>query len=66
MQYHTELTPVTISEWANVPAYSCALDQTLGAGALPRFDAEAKSHMPSFNRDSERLYQNFMKLVRTR
>ena len=66
MQYHTELTGVTVSEWGDVPAYSCALDQTLGAGALPRLDAEAKRHMAKFNRDSERLYTNFIKLIRSK
>jgi GMP synthase-like glutamine amidotransferase len=61
MQYHTELTPATVSEWGRVPAYACALDQTLGQGALPQFDAEARRHMADFNRDSKRLYENFMK-----
>ncbi|HTO85578.1 MAG TPA: type 1 glutamine amidotransferase [Methylomirabilota bacterium] len=60
MQYHTELTPMTVGEWGEVPAYACALDQTLGPGALPRFDAEARRHMADFNRDSRRLYDNFM------
>ena len=61
MQYHTELTPATVAEWGEVPAYACALDQTLGQGALPRFDAEARRHMAAFNRDSRRVYDNFMK-----
>jgi GMP synthase-like glutamine amidotransferase len=61
MQYHTELTPATVGEWSRVPAYACALDQTLGPGALPRFDAEAQRHMADFNRDSRRVYDNFMK-----
>lgn len=63
LQYHTELTPATVDEWSKVPAYACALDQTLGAGALPRLDAEARRHMADFNRDSRRLYDNFMQLT---
>lgn len=61
MQYHTELTPATVGEWSRVPAYAGALDRTLGPGALPRFDAEAQRHMADFNRDSRRVYDNFMK-----
>ena len=61
MQYHTELTPTTVGEWSHVPAYACALDQTLGPGALPRIDAAARRYMADFNRDSRRLYDNFMK-----
>lgn len=60
MQYHTELTPETVSEWGLVPAYSSALEQTLGPGALPRLDAEVRTHMADFSRDSKRLYDNFM------
>jgi GMP synthase-like glutamine amidotransferase len=63
MQYHTELTPSTVDEWSRVPAYACSLDQTLGAGALPRLDGEARRHMADFNRDSRRLYDNFMALT---
>jgi GMP synthase-like glutamine amidotransferase len=62
LQYHTELTPQTVAQWGDVPAYSCSLDQTLGQGALPRLDADAKRHMADFNRDSRRLYDNFMRV----
>jgi GMP synthase-like glutamine amidotransferase len=60
MQYHTELTPATVGEWSRVPAYASSLDRTLGPGALPRIDAEAQRHMADFNRDSRRVYDNFM------
>lgn len=60
MQYHTELTPATVAEWADIPAYSCALDATLGAGAAARLDAEARRHMADFNRGSRQIYDNFM------
>jgi GMP synthase-like glutamine amidotransferase len=63
LQYHTELTQGTVAEWSRVPAYACSLDRTLGAGALPRFEGEARRHMGDFNRDSRRLYDNFMTLT---
>ena len=63
IQYHVELTRATVGEWADVPAYACALDQTLGEGALARLEAEALDHMPAFNADARRLYDNFMSLV---
>jgi GMP synthase-like glutamine amidotransferase len=62
-QYHTELTQSTVDEWSRIPAYACSLDRTLGAGALPRLDGEARRHMADFNRDSRRLYDNFMTLT---
>ena len=63
MQYHCEILPRTVSDWAAIPAYACALDATLGTGAMPRLDAAAAAAMPEFNRDARRLYRNFMKVA---
>ena len=64
MQYHCEILPQTVSDWAAIPAYACALDATLGAGAMPRLDTAATAAMPDFNRDARQLYRNFMKVAR--
>jgi GMP synthase-like glutamine amidotransferase len=66
LQCHTELTTRTVGEWGEVPAYACALDETLGEGALARLDAEATNKMPDFARNSRRLYENFMTLLQPR
>jgi GMP synthase-like glutamine amidotransferase len=66
LQCHTELTAVTVSEWGEVPAYACALDETLGRGSLGRLDHEAREKMPNLARDSRRLYDNFMGIIRKR
>lgn len=66
LQYHTELTMKTVGEWGEVPAYACALDETLGEGALARLDVEATNKMPDFAKDSRRLYDNFMNLLKAR
>jgi GMP synthase-like glutamine amidotransferase len=66
LQCHTELTARTVGEWGEVPAYACALDETLGQGALARLDAEATNKMPDFARNSRRLYDNFMNLLKAR
>lgn len=62
-QYHVELTEDTVPEWGAVPAYSAALDAALGPGALDDFQQTALRHLPSFNRDARRMYENFRKLV---
>ena len=66
IQYHVEQTPATVGEWGAVPAYSQSLERVLGPGSLGRLDAEAARHMPSFNRDARRLYDNFIAAVRGR
>ena len=40
VQFHVEVTPEMAREWAQVPAYVAALEQTLGAGAAPGLFAE--------------------------
>lgn len=64
VQYHVEITADTVAEWGAVPAYQCALDQTLGAGALAGFEQAAAQHMRDFNQHARRLYDNFMALAR--
>jgi GMP synthase-like glutamine amidotransferase len=64
MQYHCEILPQTVSDWAVIPTYACALDAALGAGAMPKLQAEATEAMPGFNRDARRLYRNFMRATR--
>ena len=66
LQYHVELTPTTVSDWGDVPAYQDSLERALGPDGLAPFAAETARHMPSFNRNARILYDNFMALVRSR
>ena len=61
MQYHVEVEPDTVSTWSQVPAYRQALINTLGEEALPTMLADATDQLPAFMRNSEMLYNNFMR-----
>lgn len=63
MQYHVEVEPGTVRNWAQVPAYRSALEKTLGTGGLDRLDSEAAANMDAFVSNAERLYRNFMRLA---
>ena len=63
IQYHVELTPTTVDDWAAIPEYAASLEQTLGPGALAGFKAETEARMADFNRDARRLYENFMAML---
>ena len=65
IQFHVEQTLQTVPEWAEVPAYRDALEQTLGPGALEAFESEVAENLPEFNADAERLYRNFLDLCAT-
>ncbi|MEA2781816.1 MAG: hypothetical protein QOK29_3360 [Rhodospirillaceae bacterium] len=64
MQYHCELLPRTVADWAGIPAYAYALEASLGEGAMPKLQAAATANMDAFNRDARRIYRNFMGLAR--
>lgn len=64
IQYHVELTAQTVREWGDIPAYACSLDSVLGSGALAGLDAKAASHMPGFNANARKLYDNWMRVAR--
>lgn len=59
VQYHMEITPNTVSEWGEIPAYKSALEKQLGKNALENINAEAKAHISDMNRHSRLLYENW-------
>ena len=63
IQFHIEVRPDTLQQWSKVPAYQQALENTLGAGALAEFDAQAQRYMPAMNALCEELYQRFKSFV---
>lgn len=63
LQCHIELLSHTVADWAQVPAYACALDAALGAGSMQRLEAQAQQLMPDFNRTARRIYDNFMQIA---
>lgn len=63
MQFHVEVEPDTVSNWAAIPAYHAALVDTLGADGLGMFQAETDQNMPKFLQNSERVFENFLKTM---
>ena len=53
----------TVSQWGCVPEYEKALEDTLGKGALQKFDQIAKENMRLMNFNAENLYENFKKIL---
>ena len=63
IQFHIEIKNDTVSQWGCVPEYEKALNDSLGEGALNKFDKEAQSCMSSMNTNAEQLYNNFKSLL---
>ena len=65
IQGHAEVTPATVDEWAQIPAYAQALERTLGSDAVPAFKASCAAAMPSFTRTANSVFLGFLDLVRS-
>ena len=63
IQFHIEIKNDTVSQWGCVPEYEKALNDTLGEGALNKFEKEAQSCMSSMNTNAEQIYNNFKSLL---
>ena len=59
IQFHIEIKNTTVNDWGCVPEYKSALENQFGAGALNKFDEEAKIHMKTMNNYSKILYSKF-------
>lgn len=63
LQCHVEITPDTVPEWAAIPEYAMALEKLMGAGASTALEATVEKQLPSFRRNAEMLYRNYMKII---
>ena len=63
IQFHVEIKKETVSQWGCVPEYEKALNDTLGDGALAKFDSQAQIFMEDMNLNATNLYKQFKKLI---
>jgi GMP synthase-like glutamine amidotransferase len=59
MQYHVELEPDTVDNWAEVPAYHEALMNSIGEDGFARMQQDAAANMDDFTAAARRIYRNF-------
>jgi GMP synthase-like glutamine amidotransferase len=65
LQYHVEVGPTTVADWAAVPAYASALETVLGPGAVESFKAAVDAARPALAADARRIYDGFMRAARS-
>ncbi len=64
MQYHVEVEPDTVANWAQVPAYYQALINTLGEEAYDVLEQDAAENSQNFLSAAETIFNNFMRIVK--
>jgi GMP synthase-like glutamine amidotransferase len=62
IQFHMEVTPEMVDEWAEVPAYRDSLAATLGEERGAEFLAEAKDRAEELRPGAKRLFSNWLDL----
>ncbi len=60
VQFHLEVSAEMAREWANVPAYSEALERVLGPGALPRLIAELETQAESMRSRARAMFERWL------
>ena len=62
-QFHVEIEPETVKNWAGISAYKEALEKAMGDGAVARLDQECAMKMKQFNEMAARLYANWVSRI---
>jgi len=62
LQFHVEQTEKTVPQWSCVPEYKLALEETLGDGALEKFEKNINNNLIDFNKKAEQIYNNFLQV----
>ena len=63
LQFHVEQTNETVPQWACVPEYKSALENTLGVNALEKFKKDVEMNLKQFNNSARTIYDNFKKII---
>ena len=63
LQFHVEQTNETVPQWACVPEYKAALENTLGQNALEKFKKDVEENLSIFNNSAKIIYNNFKNII---
>jgi GMP synthase-like glutamine amidotransferase len=63
LQFHVEQTNKTVPQWACVPEYKSALENTLGLDALEKFKNDVEKNLKNFNSSARIIYENFKEII---
>jgi GMP synthase-like glutamine amidotransferase len=66
LQFHSEVTDVTVGDWIQIPAYRSDLEVTLGSTGSDDLKQAVSQHLPVMNREAKIMFNNFLKIVKDR
>jgi GMP synthase-like glutamine amidotransferase len=63
LQFHSEVTEVTVEEWVQIPTYRIDLETALGATGCDHLKQTVAAHLPIMNQQAKIVFDNFLKIV---
>lgn len=66
LQFHSEVTDLTVEDWIKIPAYRTDLEITLGATGADELKQAVSQNLIGMNRDAKIVFNNFLKIVEGR
>ena len=63
IQFHIEMTPTTVAEWAAVPEYAASMDRAMGPTRAQGLQAELATHLPAFNAMARQINDNLFRAI---
>jgi GMP synthase-like glutamine amidotransferase len=66
VQFHLEVSPELVREWAAVPAYAAALERVLGPGSVPRLLSDFSAAAEELARHGRALFERWLALATER
>ncbi|MEO1400652.1 MAG: type 1 glutamine amidotransferase [Cyanobacteria bacterium J06635_1] len=66
LQFHSEVTEVTVQDWVKMPAYRADLESTLGATGCEDLKQAIGKQLPIMNREANVIFNNFLRIVEGR
>ncbi|HIK18021.1 MAG TPA: type 1 glutamine amidotransferase [Leptolyngbyaceae cyanobacterium M33_DOE_097] len=63
LQFHSEVTEVTVEDWVQIPTYRADLEATLGTTGCEDLKQAVAAQLPTMNQEAKIVFDNFLKIV---
>ena len=63
IQFHSEVTEVTVGDWVQIPAYRADLEATLGPTGCDDLHQAVVAQLPQMNQAAKTTFENFLKII---
>lgn len=66
LQFHSEVTGVTVEDWVQIPTYRADLEVALGSTGCGDLKQAVNKQLPVMNHEAKVMFDNFLQIVKER